>query len=92
MAIFLVLQQRPNATEALSKAIHESYPENFYELGDGAWLISDSSTAKAVSDRLGITEGVNGSGIVVEFASYYGRANPAIWSWIKSKWEAGPHG
>jgi len=28
-----------------------------------------------------------GSAVVIEAASYFGRANPAIWSWIKTHWE-----
>ena len=76
----------------LSVAIFQAYPDDTYDLGNGAWLISDSVTAKEVSDKIGISDGTNGSAVVIEAASYFGRANPAIWSWIKAKWEGGPNG
>ncbi len=48
--------------------------------------------AKEVSDTLGITDGAAGAALVFEVASYFGRANPNIWSWIKDNWDAGKHG
>lgn len=92
MTIFAVIQQPHPSHSALSVAIFQAYPDDTYDLGNGAWLISDSVTAKEVSDKIGISDGTNGSAVVIEAASYFGRANPAIWSWIKAKWEGGPNG
>lgn len=92
MTIFTVVQQPHAGPVNLNGAIKEAYPEDTFDLGNGAWLISDNGTALEVSEKIGITDGSNGSALVVEMASYYGRANPAIWSWIKSKWEGGPNG
>ena len=87
MAIFAIIKQPGANSDRLEGAIHEKYPGAVYGLDNGAWLVADTGTAKDVSDRLMITGGENGSGIVVEFASYFGRANPAIWTWIKANWE-----
>jgi hypothetical protein len=53
-----------------------------------AWLVAHSGSAQELSGKLGITDGSNGPGLVFEIGSYYGRANPDIWAWIKAKWEA----
>lgn len=56
-------------------------------LPGGAWLVAGQGTAQDVSNRIGITDGHVGSALVVEASSYYGRASPDVWSWVKSNWE-----
>jgi|LauGreDrversion4_2_1035121.scaffolds.fasta_scaffold456299_2 hypothetical protein len=99
MPIYVVIRQASTDTNALRAALQKAYPEDLYALSDDAWLVSDSTTAVDVSNKIGITgpktEGLSPaplSAMVLETASYYGRANPAIWSWIKAKWEGGPNG
>ena len=92
MSIFIVVKQQPVSAGDLGAVIKAAFPEDVYELGDNAWLVSDSGTAVEVSNKIGITDGSVGAAVVIEAASYYGRANPAIWSWIKAKWEGGPNG
>lgn len=87
MTLFTIIQQPGTVGNKLANAVSAAYPDDVYDLGNGAWIVSDSATAKEVSDKVGISEGENGSGVVVEVASYFGRANPAIWSWMKTKWE-----
>lgn len=92
MTLFAIIEQPGDNGTKLGGAIAATYPDSFYYLGDGAWLVSDSATAKDVSDKLSVTGGENGAAVVVEIASYFGRANPAIWSWMKAKWEHPPVG
>lgn len=92
MTIFVVIQQADAGPPRLESALKSAYPDDMYNLGHGAWLVSDNGTAIDISNKLKITDGEAGSALVIETASYYGRANPAIWSWIKSKWEGGPNG
>ncbi|MCH8166923.1 MAG: hypothetical protein IIC03_03215 [Proteobacteria bacterium] len=92
MTIFVIIRQAGTDVEKLGKAIASAYPDDIYDLGDGAWLVSDTATAKDISDNIGITDGKIGSAVIIETASYFGRANPAIWSWIKAKWNGAPNG
>jgi hypothetical protein len=80
MTIFIIVQQQSVVENRLSAAITEAYPDDVYKLEGNAWLVSDNTTAVDVSNKIGITNGDAGSAVVVEAASYYGRANPAIWS------------
>jgi len=87
MAIFAVIAQPGQNTEKLPESLHSAVGSSkVFDLSDGAWLISANGTAQDICGRIGITEGHAGSAVVVEVASYYGRANPAIWSWIKENW------
>ena len=89
MAIFAIIKQ-PGSADNVGFAVHSQYPALHYDLGADAWLVAAQSTAQDVSEKLGITSGINGSAIIVEVASYFGRANPAIWTWIKANWEGAP--
>ena len=87
MSIFVVVQQNASGPDGtLADAIKVSAMPQ-YKLSDGVWLVSNSGTAKDTSEKLGIPKGLSGTGVVTEVGSYYGRANPAIWSWIKQNWE-----
>jgi len=87
MTIFAVISQPGPNHDRLASAVHAAFPDRHYVLGPGTWLVAGLGTAKDVSDKLGVTEGENGSAVILETGSYYGRANPAIWSWIKTNWE-----
>jgi hypothetical protein len=89
MAIFSILAQPGANVQKLSETIQATYPLHHYPLGNGAWLVAARGTAKDISDRLTITDGPNSPAIVLEAASYFGRANPAIWTWIKDNWTVG---
>lgn len=90
MAIYAIIALPGPSTAKLPDAIRTAYPDAFHKLTDAAWLVAGDGSAKDVSDKVGITgqDSPNGSAIVVEMASYYGRGNPAIWSWVKNNWEA----
>jgi hypothetical protein len=89
MAIFAILPQ-PNPNNAkLPAAIKARFGDNCFALDGGAWLIAAKLTAVEVSEALAITDGSGGGAVIVEVASYYGRANPSIWNWIKNHWDAG---
>ena len=90
MAIYAIISQPNTNAPALKDAITANYPIHFPMEGGVGWLVATSGPASGISDKLGITNGTAGAGIVVEVASYFGRANPNIWSWIKTNWEAAP--
>lgn len=92
MPVFAVIRQTDpeNATHG---AVLREFPDAHYDLGSGVWLVAGVGTAQEISNKLGITpDAKNGTGVVIEAASYYGRANPAIWTWIKANWERGANG
>lgn len=92
MAIFAIIPQpNPNHNTQLPIAIATNYPDKWAALDAGAgWLISAKGTPQEISEKLGITAGTSGSAVVIEIASYFGRANPSIWSWIRTNWESSP--
>ena len=61
--MFAVLGQ--TNLEQLGQAIQAQYPEDHYALGNGQWLLVSEGTAKGVSDKLGIAEGLASAVIVL---------------------------
>lgn len=90
MSIFVVVQQNVSGPAGTLAARINDVPH--YQLAPGVWLVAHIGTARDVCERLGIADGQTGTGVVTEVASYFGRANPAIWSWIKQNWEGGEVG
>ena len=89
MAVFAIISQATSDVGALSSAIKTAYPLHHYELSDSAWLVAARGSAKDISDRLLISDGPTPGAVVIEAASYFGRANPAIWTWITANWNVG---
>ena len=83
MAIFTVVATGDIAK--LAAAIRQEFPEDHLAVSPDVWLIAAGGIAKDVSDRLGITEGQNGTGIVFAMSGYYGFASNAIWEWLTLK-------
>ena len=89
MAIFTIIAQAGDNSEKLAPAIIAQFPsDNLYVAPGPTWLVAFKGTAEELSAKLGITDGTGGAAIVLQVASYFGRTNPAIWTWIKTKWEA----
>jgi hypothetical protein len=63
------------------------YDESLYKLNDSAWLVSDNATSEEVSRKIGLSETGGLSGLVMSAGSYFGRASPNLWEWIKNKWD-----
>ncbi|PBN44648.1 hypothetical protein [Sphingobium sp. D43FB] len=91
MTIFTVIRQ-PGTNNDLAGAVAEHFASTNYRLNDESWLIATTGTARQVSDILGLSDGSRASGVVIEVASYFGYANPAIWTWIKNNWTTPPNG
>jgi hypothetical protein len=86
MAIFAILPTR--ASPALEAEIRRVFPDDSLQVANGDWLISYPGTAVKLSEALGVTDGKNGSAIILQISSYYGRAPANIWDWIKAKLES----
>lgn len=83
MIIFAVLT--PSDNPQLEAAMASLFPDNYLKVGPGQYLVAGKGTAADISNVLGITDGKNGSGIVLSTSSYYGRAGNNIWEWMKVK-------
>jgi len=93
MAIFAIIPQPHLNNTKLAGAVGEMFKDKYVALDSHAgWLVSSAWTAPEISEKLHITDGENGAAIVLEVAAYFGRANPNIWSWIKTNWESQKNG
>lgn len=85
MAIFLVVPTVPKAEiKPELKAKVGAYPH--YSLPNGEYLVSFSGTSRELSDALEVTEGKNGTAVIVSVGSYYGRATNDVWEWMSAHW------
>ncbi len=84
MTVFAILNaSRP---DKIIEALNANFPNDFLEIASNQWLVAGRGvTAKDVSDKLGITEGTNGSAIIFTTAGYFGRAPNNIWEWLNAK-------
>lgn len=86
MGIFLITPILEPAKVAAS--VKSNFAEDYYAIPNtNSLLVHYSGTTKELSDKLGITSGENGTGVIVAFSNYYGRAPTDIWEWIKSRLE-----
>ena len=71
MTVFAILNA--SQPEKIAEALQNGFPENHLPLSSREWLVSANGvTAKDISDKLGITDGSNGSAIVITTSGYYG--------------------
>jgi hypothetical protein len=76
-----------SAPDKLGAKIQEIFPDMNQNIAVGQWLIVAPSTMTTteISQVLGITDGTNGSALILSSAGYFGRLNVSIWEWIKAK-------
>ena len=77
-----------HAPETVASVRHA--PDGWREVIARMVAAGAKGTAQELSATLGVTSGTNGAALILEVASYFGRANPNIWSWVKAKMEAPP--
>ena len=88
-----MIVSQPNANEAkLPSAISAAFPNDNLLISNNVWLVASPEPILEVSKKIGVADGTNGAAVITEVAGYQGRANPNIWNWIKSKWEATANG
>ena len=88
MTIFAVMAKEP--TSELEGTIARVYPkEKNYRLTDRTWLLSDTATAREVSEKLGVRKGgITGVVVMGTTSAYYGVANTSLWDWLRARIEA----
>ncbi|PYV19653.1 MAG: hypothetical protein DMG21_00935 [Acidobacteria bacterium] len=86
MAIFSVTA--PPANTKIEREIQAQFPGDYIEAWPGHWFISASGTAQEIAAKISIPGGTVGAAIVVSVANYWGRANPEVWEWLRSRLES----
>jgi hypothetical protein len=90
MPVFAIISQPGPNTAKLEAAVMQAFPQTHVKLDENVWLVAgSSSTAKDVCDRVGISKGTGGNGVVLQLnGDYFGLANAPIWAWLKNSFEA----
>jgi hypothetical protein len=83
--LFAILAQTNH--DQIGAALSAKFPNSYLVLSPGQWLlVAGGVTTKEVSDLLGITAGEAGTAVVIAgTGSYFGRTNPGVWEWLKSR-------
>lgn len=89
MGLFAILS--PTENPKLEASIKEKFPDN-YKITSTQWVVSSKGTAQQIADKVGISEGDVGNGVVLSFNNYWGRADAGLWEWMKDKIEASGNG
>jgi hypothetical protein len=89
MAVFAIIPQPNPGNPKMGQAVSELFKDANIALDGGSgWLVSGETTAQEIAKKLHILDdSANGAAVIVEVASYFGRANPNIWSWMKTAME-----
>ncbi|HCX31668.1 MAG TPA: hypothetical protein DHU55_18145, partial [Blastocatellia bacterium] len=86
--VFKVFTVAPENYEPIKERIAERFPGNYYEVGDGQWLVADAGTAKEIYIRL-FPEAefplAAKNVAVFGITGYWGFAPQDMWEWIRSK-------
>jgi hypothetical protein len=84
MTIFAVIGQPSENAARLPDAVAREFPQSNLEIAPKTWLVAAAGTPVEISNRLGVTDGTNGTAVILEVGGYYGRASTNIWAWIKA--------
>ena len=85
MSIFSITAPASNAK--IGPAIEARFPNAFIQAWQGHWFVSAPGTSKEIAAKLDVADGAVGTVIVVSVDNYWGRANPDVWEWLKSRLE-----
>lgn len=86
MSIFVVSIVNPSGLAGSIASSVETFGQPFMKISDTTYLLSHDGAARQLADDLGVTAGNKGTAIVTEVASYWGRGDPGIWTWMEAHW------
>jgi hypothetical protein len=87
MTVFTVVITRETAPDSFKERVEERFADNHKLVIPNVWLVAGRGSSHEISDRLGISDGSVGNGVVSSISGYYGRAPTDLWDWILAKWE-----
>jgi len=74
--------------DELLKRLSDKFPDNYLELGNGAWFVAANITTQQVTETLnfaGDNEEPSIRAIVFAIGSYYGYHDQNTWEWLELK-------
>jgi hypothetical protein len=82
--MFIVIPINRDRAE-LARTLAEKFPEDYYRLPNGEWLVRFDGTSEALSTTLEKSSaGVGGRALVFAIEGYFGFAPASAWTWIKA--------
>lgn len=74
----------PEVRERLQRVIAE---DNRFELAPDKWFVTYEGALRDLAEKVGVRGGDEqiGAGIVLPVTTYSGRANSALWDWLRRK-------
>jgi hypothetical protein len=88
MAVFIVATIHPEVDALVKARLNTHFPNDYYEIGRGKWLVSFKGTAQALYTKL--SEGdppAQNKYLTFGMAGYYGVGSRDMWEWIATKLE-----
>src|SRR5207302_2353856 len=90
MTIFILASRHANNDATLKERITERFPDDYYFIGRGQWLVAFNGTAQALYSKLisaadQDTLPTPGGIIVFGVGGYYGFASRDMWEWMAIK-------
>lgn len=82
MSTYIIILDAPS--EEAWQAVRDHWRHRHYIMNDYAALVTPEETTltKDISQTVGITEGKNASGLVVELGHYHGFSDRALVEWL----------
>jgi len=90
MAVFAVSTKYPENDEPLGARILQAFPDDFFHIGRGQWLIAFKGTAKQLHVHLFPQKEFplpKSDVTVFGIGGYWGHASRDMWEWLASKLE-----
>jgi hypothetical protein len=83
MAIYAIIASEDAPT--LEAAIEKQFPDQFYKVADGQFMLATDDTTNKVVEKLGTKGGKHGSILVLRVTNYNGWHNNDLWEWLATK-------
>ena len=84
MTVFAIIA--PSFNEGLEEAIKGAFPDRWYVIAPGQYLVSaDRTTGDQIMGKLGLADGVLGRAVIFRVSSYTGWHAKDMWEWIAAQ-------
>lgn len=89
MTVFIVATIHEALDAKVKERLDKHFPDDYYEVGRGKWLVASKGTAQALYLKLCEGEPFSDNKyLTFGMAGYYGVGSRDMWEWIAAKLEA----